>query len=70
MTTFNENFNDLVKVTLSEQQYIKTETEQKTNGKNIQDMDESTKSRDFFQDNNTIGKKIYDYSYKIKKFSF
>lgn len=70
MTTFNENFNDLVKATLSEQQYIKTETEQKTNGKNIQDMDESTKSRDFFQDNNTIGKKIYDYSYKIKKFSF
>ena len=41
----------------------------KTNHKNIQDMDELAKSQDFFQDNNAIGKKIYDYSYKIKKFS-
>ena len=57
MTTFNQNFNDLVKATLSEQQYIRTETEQKTKDKNIQDMDESAKSQDFLQDNNTIGKK-------------
>ena len=42
----------------------------KTNHKNIQDMDDLAKSQDFFQDNNVIGKKIYDYSYKIKKFSF
>ena len=42
----------------------------KTNHKNIQDMDELAKSQDFFQDNNAIGKKIYDYSYKIKKFFF
>ena len=60
MTTFNQNFNNLVKATLLEeqqQQQIKAETENKTNDKNILDMDESAKSQDFFQDNNAIGKK-------------
>ena len=60
MTTFNQNFNNLVKATLLEeqqQQQIKAETENKTNDKNILDMDESAKSQDFFQDNNAIRKK-------------
>ena len=60
MKTFNQNFNNLVKATLREeqqQQQIKAETENKTNDKNILDMDESAKSQDFFQDNNAIRKK-------------
>ena len=60
MTTFNQNFNNLVKATLLEEQQqkqIKAETENKTNDKNILDMDESAKSQDFFQDNNAIRKK-------------
>ena len=48
MTTFNQNFNNLVRPTLSEEQIIKTIMEQKTNDENIQDMDESAKSQDFF----------------------
>ena len=40
MTRFNQNFNNLVTATLSEEQIIKTETEQQTNDDNIQDMDE------------------------------
>ena len=58
MTTFSQNFNSLVKVTLiDEQQQIKIETENKTNDETIVDMDEQAKSQDFFQDNNAIGKK-------------
>ena len=60
MTTFNQNFNNLVKATLvgEEQQQIKTEINTKINdNENIQDMDESAKSQDFFQDNYAIGKK-------------
>ena len=58
MTTFSQNFNSLVKVTLiDEQQQIKIETENKTNDETIVGMDESAKSQDFFQDNNAIGKK-------------
>ena len=44
MTTFNQNFNNLVRAPLSEEQIIKTETEQQTNDDNIQDMDELAKS--------------------------
>ena len=41
MTTFSQNFNSLVKVTLiDEQQQIKIETENKTNDETIVDMDE------------------------------
>ena len=43
MTTFNQNFSNLVKATLlgEKQQQIKTETETKINdAENIQDMDE------------------------------
>ena len=58
MTTFSENFNKLVKVTLTEQQHVKAEIQTTTtNNKNIKDMDESAKSHDFFQDNDAIGKK-------------
>ena len=68
MTTFNQEFNDLVKVTLSEQQYIKTETQSNTNDENIQDMDQSGKSQDFFQDNNVIGKKYTTTRIKSRNF--
>ena len=53
MTTFNEQFNKLVKVTLSENDHTNN------SNKNIQVMNESAKSQDFFQDNNTstIGKR-------------
>ena len=71
MTTFNQNFNNLVKATLLEeqqQQQIKAETENKTNDKNILDMDESVKSQDFFQDNNAIGKKYTTTQIKSRNF--
>ena len=52
MTSFNEQFNELVKVTLSENNSICDDD------KNLQVMDESAKSQDFFQDyDNTIGKR-------------
>ena len=68
MTTFNQKFNDLVKVTLSEQQRLKTETESKINDENIQDMDESAKSQNFFQDINSNGKKYTATRIKSRKF--
>ena len=53
MTTFSQNFNNLVTATLqAENQQIKTETSD-TN-ENIIDMDESAKIQDFFQNNNAI----------------
>ena len=48
MTTFKEQFYELVKVTLSERQQLNDMTD---GDKNIQVMDESAKSQDFFQDN-------------------
>ena len=51
MTKYNQNFNNLVNSTLLEeqqQQQIKAETENKTNEKNILNMDESAKSQDIF----------------------
>ena len=68
MTTFNQNFNNLVRATLSEEQIIKTETEQQTNDDNIQDMDELAKSQDFFQDNNAIRKKYTTTRIKSRNF--
>ena len=68
MTTFNQNFNNLVRATLSEDQIIKTETEQQTNDDNIQDMDELAKSQDFFQDNNAIRKKYTTTRIKSRNF--
>ena len=54
MTTFNEQFNKLVKVTLAERQRLEDQTDR---DENIQVMDESAKSQDFFQDNKDIGKR-------------
>ena len=54
MTTFNQQFNELVKVTLSEWQHLQDKTD---GDENIQVLDESVKSQDFFQDNNAMGKK-------------
>ena len=68
MTTFNQNFNNLVRATLSEEQIIKTETEQQTNDDNIQDMDESAKSQYFFQDNNAIRRKYTTTRIKSRNF--
>ena len=53
---FNERFNKLVKATLSENDQTNNSNE------NIQVMNESAKSQDFFQDNNNINnrKKIYN----------
>ena len=45
-------FNELVKVTLSEKQAMTDQTDN-----NVQMIDESAKSQDFFQDNNQPGKK-------------
>ena len=54
MTTFKEQFYELVKVTLSERQQLNDMTD---GDKNIQVMDESAKSQDFFQDNKALGKR-------------
>ena len=51
MTVFNEQFNELVKVTLVERQHLQDQTD---NDENIQAMDKSAKSRDCFQDNKDI----------------
>ena len=66
MTTFNEQFNKLVKVTLSERQKVNDQTD---NGGNIQVVDESAKSQDFFQDNNTaLGKRYTTTRIKSRNF--
>ena len=53
MTLLKEQFSEVVKVTLSERQQIENN---QTDG-NIQGMDESAKSQEFFQDNNPLRKK-------------
>ena len=50
MTAFNEQFNELVKVTLAERQKVNDQTDDE---ENTQVMDEPTKGQDFLQDNNT-----------------
>ena len=64
MTTFNEQFNKLVKATLSENDQTNNSNE------NIQVMDESAKSQDFFQDNNTstTGKRYTTTTIKSRNF--
>ena len=67
MTTFNNQFNELVKVTLSETQQV---DDDQTDG-NLQVMDESAKRQDFFQDNNTsgtIGKRYTTTRIKFRNF--
>ena len=48
MTTFNQQFNELVKATLSEN------NQADNSNQNIQDIDKSAKRQDFFRDNNTV----------------
>ena len=65
MTTFNEQFKKLVKVTLAERQRLEDQTDR---DKNIQVMDESAKSQDFFQDNKDIGKRCSTTRIKSRNF--
>ena len=70
MTTFSQNFNNLVAATLlTEEQEIKTETD-KISDEKIQtvEIDESAKSQDFFQDNNTIKVKYTTTRIKSRNF--
>ena len=64
MTLFNvgEQFNELVKVTHSEKQMMTDPT-----NNNVQLIDESAKSQDFFQDNNPPGKKYTTTRIKSRK---
>ena len=67
MTTFSQNFNNLVTATLqAENQQIKIETND-TNEKII-DMEESAKSQDFFQNNNAIKVKYTTTRIKSRNF--
>ena len=65
MTSFNEQFNELVKVTLSEKQQLNNST---YDNENLQVMDESAKSQDFFQDNNALGKRYTTRRMKSRNF--
>ena len=65
MTSFNQHFNELVKVTLSERKQINNQTD---GNKNIQVVDESAKSQDFFQDNNPLGRKYATTQIKSSNF--
>ena len=56
MTTCSEQFNKIVKVTLSETQQIQDQTD---GDKNIHDMDESVKSQNVFPDDNATIEKRY-----------
>ena len=64
MTTFNQQFNELVKATLSEN------NQTDNSNQNIQDIDESAKRQDFFRDNNTvaIGQRYTTTRIKSRKF--
>ena len=64
MTTFNQQFNKLVKATLSENDQTDNSDQ------NIQHRDESAKSQDFFQDTNTvaIGKRYTTTRIKSRNF--
>ena len=65
MTAFNKQFNELVKVTLQERHQLNDQT----NGdENIQVMDGSAKSQDFFQDNNVLGKRYTTTRNKSRNF--
>ena len=66
MTTFNKQFNELVKAFLSEKQNVKDQTD---GDKNIQVMGESARNQDFFQDNNTMLGKRYTTT-RIKSRNF
>ena len=67
MTLFNEQLNKLLNVTLPERQQIR---DQREDDENIQVVDQSAKSQDFFQDNNPPGKKYTTARTKTRNFSF
>ena len=66
MTSFNDQFNKLVKVTMSETQQV----DDGQTDKNLQVMDELVKSQDFFQDNTStmIGKRYTTTRIKSRNF--
>ena len=66
MTTFNEQCNELVKATLSKRQWINDQTD--NNSKNIQVVDKSAESQDFFRDNNALGKRYTTTRIKPRNF--
>ena len=71
MTTFSQNYNNLVASTLqADDQQIKTEkeTEMNTESNKVLNVDESAKSQDFFQDNNVV--KIKYATTRIKSRNF
>ena len=69
MTTFSQNFSNLVTATLlAEDQQIKTETDNISDKTEIMDTDESAKSQDFFQDNYTIKVKYTTKTIKSRNF--
>ena len=71
MTTFSQNYNNLVASTLqADDQQIKTEkeTEMNTESDKVLNVDKSAKSQDFFQDNNVV--KIKYTTTMIKSRSF
>ena len=71
MTTFSQNYNNLVASTLqADDQQIKTEkeTEMNTESDKVLNVDESAKSQDFFQDNNVV--KIKYATTRIKSRNF
>ena len=70
MTTFSQSYNKLVEEPLQTNQQIKTEQETEMNEGNDkgQNIDESAKSQDFFQDNK--GVKIKYTTTRIKSRNF
>ena len=71
MTTFSQNYNNLVASTLqADDKQIKTEkeTEMNTESDKVLNVDESAKSQDFFQDNNVV--KIKYATTRIKSRNF
>ena len=65
MTTFDQKFSELVKVTQSEQQQLQHETDI---NEYILKIEESVKSQDLFQDNNAIAKKYLTNRIKSRHF--
>ena len=65
MTLFNEQFNELVRVTLPDRQQINDQT---NSNKNLQVVHESAKSQDFFQKNNALGKRCTTTRIKSRNF--
>ena len=63
MTSFNEQLNELVKMTLTEA--MKNQTDDDVN---LQVVDESAKSQDFFQGNNPVGKRYTTACIKSRNF--